>query len=52
VAGVDMSATQTLIDFSMLMTGDNYTKNARTLERMGLAGRDVAGIRQVVERGF
>lgn len=51
-AGVDMPATQTLIDFSMLMTGDNYAKNARTLDRMGLAGRDVAGIRQVVERGF
>jgi opine dehydrogenase len=51
-AGVAMTATQTLIDMTCLMTGDRYAATARTLERMGLAGRDGAGIRRVVEHGF
>jgi hypothetical protein len=34
------------------MTGDNYAKNARTLERMGLAGKDATGIRKVADQGF
>jgi opine dehydrogenase len=51
-AGVAMPAMQTLIDFTMMMTGDDYAKTARTLERMGLAGKDAAGIRKVVEQGF
>lgn len=52
VAGVPTPALKTLIDFTIMMTGDDYAKNARTLERMGLAGKDVAGIRKVVEQGF
>lgn len=52
VAGVAMPAHQTLIDFAGLMTGDDYAENARTLERMGLAGKDAAGIRKTVEHGF
>jgi opine dehydrogenase len=51
-AGVPMTATRTLIDMTCLMTGDNYAATARTLERMGLAGLDAAGIRRVVEHGF
>ena len=51
-AGVAMPAMQTLIDFTSLMTGDDYAKNARTIERMGLAGKDVAGIRKIVDQGF
>jgi opine dehydrogenase len=51
-AGVAMPAMQTLIDFTSLMTGDNYAKNARTLERMGLAGKDATGIRKVADQGF
>ena len=51
-AGVAMPAMQTLIDFTSLMTGDDYAKNARTMERMGLAGKDVAGIRKIVDQGF
>lgn len=47
-----MPATQTLIDFTSMMTGDDYATNARTLERMGLAGKDAAGIRKTVEQGF
>jgi len=51
-AGVAMPAMQTLIDYTCLMTGDDYAKNARTLERMGLAGKDANGIIKVVEHGF
>ena len=51
-AGVPMPAMQTLIDFTKLITGDNYAATARTLKRMGLAGRDGAGVRKVVEHGF
>lgn len=51
-AGVSMPATKALIDFTCLMTGDNYESQARTLERMGLAGNDATGIRRVVDRGF
>src|SRR6185437_764138 len=51
-AGVPMAATQTLIDMACLMTGTRYPATARTLERMGLAGKDAAGIRKVVTQGF
>ena len=51
-AGVAMPAMQTLIDYTCLMTGDDYAKNARTLDRMGLAGKDANGIIKVVEHGF
>jgi len=51
-AGVAMTATQTLIDMTCLLTGDNYAATARTLDRMGLAGKDAAGIRKVMEHGF
>ena len=51
-AGVPMSATQTLIDMTCLLTGTRYPATARTLEHMGLAGRDAAGIRSMVEQGF
>jgi opine dehydrogenase len=51
-AGVAMSATQALIEMTCILTGTNYASTARTLERMGLAGRDIKGIRTVVENGF
>jgi opine dehydrogenase len=50
-AGVPMSATQTLIDMAKLMTGNDYVAAGRTLETMGLAGKDAAGIRRIVEQG-
>jgi opine dehydrogenase len=52
VAGVAMPAHQTLIDFTKLMTGDDYATTARTLDHMGLAGKDLASIRKMVEQGF
>jgi opine dehydrogenase len=51
-AGVPMSATQTLIDMAKLMTGNDYAATGRTLDMMGLAGKDGAGIRHIVEYGF
>jgi opine dehydrogenase len=51
-AGVATPATQTLIDMAKLMTGSDYAATGRTLEHMGLAGKDAAGIRKVVEQGF
>jgi opine dehydrogenase len=52
VAGVPMTATQNLADMAKLVTGDDYAATARTLEVMGLAGKDAAGIKKVVEQGF
>jgi opine dehydrogenase len=49
---VPMPATQTLIDMAKLMTGTSYAATGRTLELMGLAGKDAAGIRQIVDQGF
>jgi len=34
------------------MTGKDYAATGRTLEMVGLAGKDAAGIRQIVEQGF
>lgn len=51
-AGVAMPATRTLIDMACLLTGTRYPETARTLDRMGLAGLDAAGIRKVVAQGF
>jgi opine dehydrogenase len=51
-ADVSMNATQTLVDMAKLMTGNDYATTGRTLERMGLAGKDAAGIRKVVDQGF
>lgn len=52
VAGVPMPATKALIEFTCVMTGDSYAAQARTLDRMGLAGQNVAGIRRIAEQGF
>jgi len=51
-AGIPMPATQTLIDMAKLITGNDYAATGRTLEIMGLAGRDATGIGQIVDQGF
>jgi opine dehydrogenase len=51
-SGVAMPATRTLIDMAKLMTGNDYEATGRTLETMGLAGLDAAGIRKIVDHGF
>lgn len=52
VAGIDTPTITALVNLAKAMTGRTYEEDARTLERMGLAGLDVKGIRKVVEQGF
>jgi opine dehydrogenase len=51
-AGVPTPAIDALIQIVKSMTGKTFAEDARTLERMGLAGKDAAGIKQVMEHGF
>jgi hypothetical protein len=41
-----------LITLSRTMTGRDFATEGRTLDRLGLAGRDAAGIREVLEHGW
>jgi opine dehydrogenase len=50
--GVPTPATDALIQICKSMSGKDYADTARTLERMGLAGKDAAGIKKVFEEGF
>src|SRR3954454_3913420 len=52
VAGVDTPVITSLVNLAKAMTGRTYEEEARTLERMGLAGLDVSAIRDVLDRGF
>jgi hypothetical protein len=40
------------VNIAKAMTGRTYEEEARTLERMGLAGLGVSAIRDVLDRGF
>ncbi len=51
-AGVATPAIDALITLVRAMTGRDFAAEARTLERMGLAGMDASQIRRVVETGF
>jgi opine dehydrogenase len=51
-AGVKTPAIDALVAMASLMTGKSFAAEARTLERLGLAGLDAAGIRRVVTEGF
>jgi opine dehydrogenase len=51
-AGVKTPAIDALIAVASLMTGRSFAAEARTLERLGLAGLDTRGIRRVVDDGF
>jgi opine dehydrogenase len=51
-AGVATPAINALIEMVRRMTGKDFAADARTLDRMGLAGMDVPQIRHVVENGF
>ena len=51
-AGVPTPAIDALIQIVKSMSGKTFATEARTLERMGLAGKDAAGIKGVLERGF
>jgi opine dehydrogenase len=51
-AGVAMPRIASVIELARTLAGDDFADAARTLDRMGLAGRDGAGIRRVVMEGF
>ena len=51
-AGVATPALGALIEVAQRLLGRPLTAEARSLERLGLAGRDAAGIRRIVEHGF
>jgi hypothetical protein len=41
-----------VIELAQTLSGSNFAATARTIERMGLAGMDAAGIRRVLVEGF
>jgi opine dehydrogenase len=51
-AGVPTQAIDAVIVLACTMAGNNFAGEARTLERMGLAGMDLAEIRQTLAAGF
>ena len=51
-AGVATPAIDALIELSKHMSGTNFADSARTLERMGLAGKDISAIKRILESGF
>jgi opine dehydrogenase len=50
--GVSTPAIDALITLVRAMTGKDFAAEARTLERMGLAGMNASQIGRVVETGF
>jgi opine dehydrogenase len=51
-AGVATPLMRMLIDLASRVHGVDHWRTGRTLERMGLRGRDAAGIRRVAEEGL
>ena len=51
-AGVPTPAIDATVMLACNMAGKNFAAEGRTLERLGLAGLDAAGVRRVIERGF
>lgn len=51
-AGVKTPAIDALIEVVRNMTGKDFTAEARTLDRLGLAGMDAPEIRRVVDAGL
>jgi opine dehydrogenase len=51
-AGVPTPAIDAVICMASIMAGTDFATHARTLDRMGLAGMDVAQIRDTLEHGF
>jgi opine dehydrogenase len=50
--GVPTPAIDALIRMACIMAGTDFKGTARTLDRMGLAGKNAAGITAVLESGF
>jgi hypothetical protein len=51
-AGVPAPAIDSVIRMACVMAGRDFAEEERTLEAMGLAGRDASQIRATVEKGF
>jgi opine dehydrogenase len=51
-AGVTTPATDSVIRLASILAGNAFATEARTLDRLGLAGMDTAQIRRTVEEGF
>jgi opine dehydrogenase len=51
-AGVPTPSIDAVIKLGVTLAGNDFAASARTLERMGLAGLDAAGIRRVTIDGF
>lgn len=50
--GVPTPMIDAVIELVRGLTGKDFSPDARTLQRMGLAGLDAIGIRRVMEQGF
>jgi opine dehydrogenase len=51
-AGVPCPAIDAVIRLAAILAGTDFAKNARTLDRMGLAGMGVGEIKRVLVKGF
>jgi opine dehydrogenase len=51
-AGVVAPAIDAVITLAQTLAGKDFAEDARTLERMGLAGMDAGQIRRTLEEGF
>jgi opine dehydrogenase len=51
-AGVPTPAISAVIRLATILAGSDFAADARTLDRMGLAGMDVAQIRRTLDEGF
>lgn len=51
-AGVPTPAIDAVVEIACRMAGKDFKSEARTLERLGLAGMDAGQIRQVMDAGF
>lgn len=50
--GVPTPAIDAVISIAQIMAGSDFSANARTLDRLGLAGKGAADIRRVMQDGF
>ncbi len=51
-AGVATPVMEGLIHVACTMAGHDFTADARTLDRLGLANKDAVQIRDIVDNGF